>query len=114
MAVIRGNASEIRALCHGQPTTQGVEVNAVNKVTEENLEAAVQMVKAFSKRTGAVVALTGAIDLVSDGERTAIVRGGCEMMSRITGAGCMLTALTAGTAVQTRTSRSRLRLQRSV
>ena len=95
MAVIRGNASEIRALAMGSETTQGVEVNAVDKVTEENLEAAVQMVKAFSKRTGAVVALTGAIDLVSDGERTAIVRGGCEMMSRITGAGCMLTALTA-------------------
>lgn len=95
MAVIRGNASEIRALAVGSETTQGVEVNALDKVTEENLDAAAELVRAFSRRTGAVVALTGAIDLVSDGTRTAVLRGGSEMMSRITGAGCMLTALTA-------------------
>ena len=52
------------------------------------------MVRAFSRRVGAVVALTGEIDLVTDGTQTAVLRGGCEMMSRITGAGCMLTALT--------------------
>lgn len=95
MAVIRGNASEIRALAVGSETTQGVEVNAIDKVTEENLDSAVSMVRAFSRRTGAAVAMTGEIDLISDGSRTAVVRGGCEMMSRITGAGCMLTALTA-------------------
>ena len=95
MAVIRGNASEIRALAVGSETTQGVEVNAVDKVTEENLDSAVSMVRAFSRRTGAAVVLTGEIDLISDGRRTAVVRGGCEIMSRITGAGCMLTALTA-------------------
>ena len=95
MTVIRGNASEIRALAVGSETTRGVEVNALDRVTEENLDAAAAMVQAFSRRTGAVVALTGAIDLVSDGTRTAVVRGGSEMMSRITGAGCMLTALTA-------------------
>jgi len=95
MAVIRGNASEIRALAVGSETTQGVEVNAIDKVTEENLDSAVSMVRAFSRRTGAAVVLTGEIDLISDGRRTAVVRGGCEMMSRITGAGCMLTALTA-------------------
>ena len=37
--------------------------------------------------------LTGAMDVITDGTRTAVVRGGSEMMRRITGAGCMLTAL---------------------
>lgn len=94
IAVIRGNASEIRALALGSETTLGVEVNALDKVTEDNLEASAEMVRAFSRRVGAVVALTGEIDLVTDGTQTAVLRGGCEMMSRITGAGCMLTALT--------------------
>ncbi len=94
IAVIRGNASEIRALALGSETTQGVEVNNLDKVTEQNLQASIEMVSAFSRRVGAVVALTGQIDLVTDGMRTAVIRGGCEMMSRITGAGCMLTALT--------------------
>lgn len=93
IAVIRGNASEIRALALGSETTLGVEVNALDKVTEDNLEASAEMVRAFSRRVGAVVALTGEIDLVTDGTQTAVLRGGCEMMSRITGAGCMLTAL---------------------
>lgn len=95
MAVIRGNASEIRALAVGSETTLGVEVNALDRVTEENLSSSIDMVRALSRRTGAVIALTGEIDLVTDGARTAVVRGGSEMMSRITGAGCMLTALTA-------------------
>lgn len=94
IAVIRGNASEIRALALGSETTLGVEVNALDKVTQDNLEASAEMVRAFSRRVGAVVALTGEIDLVTDGTQTAVLRGGCEMMSRITGAGCMLTALT--------------------
>ena len=39
--------------------------------------------------------LTGVIDLITDGQRTAVLRGGSELMGRITGAGCMLTSLTA-------------------
>ena len=95
MAVIRGNASEIRALAIGTETTLGVEANALDKVTEANLLESAALVQAFSRRTGAVVALTGEIDLVTDGTRTVALYGGCEMMGRITGAGCMLTALTA-------------------
>lgn len=95
MSVIRGNASEIRALAIGTETTLGVEANALDKVTESNLLESAALVQAFSRRTGAVVALTGEIDLVTDGTRTAVLYGGCEMMGRITGAGCMLTALTA-------------------
>lgn len=38
--------------------------------------------------------LTGAMDVITDGTRTAVVRGGSTYLRRITGAGCMLTSLT--------------------
>lgn len=93
-AVIRGNASEIRALAQGQETGNGVDVSAVDAVTEENLSQAVEMAKAFAHRTGAVIALSGAIDIVADTQNAVLLRNGCPTMARITGSGCMLTALT--------------------
>lgn len=94
-AVIRGNASEIRALALGSETTRGVEASEGDKVTEHNLEASLEMLREFSEKTGAVVTLTGQIDLIAHGTRAAIVRGGSALMERITGAGCMLTSLIA-------------------
>lgn len=95
ISVIRGNASEIKALANGSTTTKGVEVNQIDSTTEENLSKAIKMVCEYSLHTNSVIMMTGAIDLISNGKTTAILRGGSEMMSRITGAGCMLTALTA-------------------
>lgn len=94
LAVIRGNASEIRALALGTQTTAGVDVSELDRVTEDNLHEAAAMLRAFSVRTGAVVCLTGAIDLVTDGRRTVALRGGHAQLTRVTGVGCMLTALT--------------------
>ena len=45
-------------------------------------------------KTGCIIAVTGAIDLVSDGERCWCIRNGRPEMSRITGTGCQLSALT--------------------
>ena len=49
----------------------------------------------FAARRGAVVAVTGAIDIVADGERAFCIRNGHPMMSAVTGTGCQLSALTA-------------------
>ena len=49
----------------------------------------------IAARTGAVVAVTGAIDIVADGERAFCIRNGHPMMSAVTGTGCQLSALTA-------------------
>lgn len=92
-SVIRGNASEIYALAEGRVSARGVEVSERDRVTEDNLEATAALLQAFARQTGAVIVLSGAIDLVSDDTHTAVVRNGCARMSRITGAGCMLTAL---------------------
>ena len=91
---VRGNISEIKTLCTGSGTTKGVDADAVDAVTEANLDDGVALVKAFARQAGCIIAVTGAIDLVSDGERCWCIRNGRPEMSRITGTGCQLSALT--------------------
>mgnify|MGYP002515851985 CR=1 FL=1 len=93
--VIRGNISEIKTLASGAGTTKGVDADVADQVTEENLDSAVAFAKQFAARTGAVIAVTGAIDIVADGEKAYCIRNGHPMMSSITGTGCQLSALTA-------------------
>ena len=91
--VIRGNISEIKTLAYGNGTTQGVDADVADAVTEENLEEAVTFVKMFAKKAGCIVAVTGAIDLVSDGDRCFVIRNGRPEMGRITGTGCQLSGI---------------------
>lgn len=104
---VRGNISEIKTLCTGSGSTKGVDADAVDAVTEANLDDGVQLVKTFAQRAGCIVAVTGAIDLVSDGERCWCIRNGRAEMSRITGTGCQLSALM--TAFLVRQSRPQAR-----
>lgn len=94
-AVIRGNISEIKTLAHGQGTTKGVDADVADAVTEENLPQAVAFAKSFAQKTGAVIAITGAIDLVADAQTAYCIRNGHPMMSMVTGTGCQLSAMTA-------------------
>ena len=94
-SVIRGNISEIKTLASGSGTTKGVDANVADKVTEENLDEVVAFAKAFAKKNGAVIAITGAIDIVADSSKAYCIRNGHPMMSSITGTGCQLSAMTA-------------------
>ena len=93
--VIRGNISEIKALALGTGGARGVDADMADKVTKETLLQAVSFAKEFAKQTGAVIAITGAIDIVSDGEKAYCIYNGHPMMSSITGTGCQLSAITA-------------------
>ncbi|MDR3216019.1 MAG: hydroxyethylthiazole kinase [Clostridiaceae bacterium] len=92
-AVIRGNISEIKALALGVSNTSGVDAGASDEIT--NIDGAVDFAVKFSKRTGAIIAITGATDIVTDGKRTYLIKNGHPMMSKVTGTGCMLSALVA-------------------
>ena len=92
--VIRGNISEIKTLALGSGTTKGVDADVSDAVTEENLDNAVAFVKDYDKKSGCVIAITGAIDLVSDGEKCYVIRNGRPEMSKITGTGCQLSGMT--------------------
>lgn len=93
--VIRGNISEIKTLALGSGRTKGVDADISDAVTEENLTECIDFIKDFAKTTGAVIAVTGAIDLVSDGKSTYVIRNGHPEMGRITGTGCQLSGMMA-------------------
>lgn len=92
---IRGNISEIKTLALGNGSTKGVDADVSDTVAEDTLNEAVAFAKAFSKTTGAIIAITGAIDIVADENRAYCIRNGHPMMSKITGTGCQLSAMTA-------------------
>ena len=94
-SVIRGNVSEIKTLCAGCGTTRGVDADEMD-LRADGLEAVVAAAKSLARKTGAVVAVTGATDILADGSRTLAVRNGHPLMSRITGSGCMLSSITGG------------------
>lgn len=93
--VIRGNISEIKTLALGKGTTKGVDADFADTVTKENLSQVVTFAQEFSRKTGAVIAITGAIDIVADAENAYCIYNGHPMMSSITGTGCQLSAITA-------------------
>ena len=99
--VVRGNASEIKSMAsilwEESPagTTRGVDASLEDEITEENLDEACTFLKNLAKEWDCIIAISGKIDLVSDYHKTYVIRNGHEMMSKITGSGCMLSALLA-------------------
>lgn len=86
-SVIRGNASEIMVLA-GAVGAGGKGVDSAH-ATEDALEPA----RRLARDAGAVVAMTGAVDFVTDGARTIALHNGHPLMARVTGLGCTATAL---------------------
>lgn len=93
--VIRGNSSEIKTLAHGAGTTRGVDADIADSVTRDNLKQAIAFAKEFARKTKAVIAITGANDIVADEKKAYCIFNGHPMMSSITGTGCQLSALIA-------------------
>ena len=93
LTVIRGNISEIKTLAYGSGTTKGVDADVADAVTEETLNDAIAFVKNFARKTSCIIAVTGAIDLVSDGEICYVIRNGRPEMGKITGTGCQLSGI---------------------
>jgi hydroxyethylthiazole kinase len=87
-AAIKGNASEVLALAGGAPGGRGVDSTAPP-------EAALPAALALARRTGAIVAVTGAEDLVTDGRTVLAVANGTPLLARVTAAGCAAGALAA-------------------
>lgn len=92
-SVIRGNCSEIKNVYGKTAATKGVDVNVNDKITEENYKDFSSLAKSLSEKTGAVIALSGAIDIIADSKKAYAIRNGNALMSKITGTGCMLSGL---------------------
>lgn len=87
-AVVRGNASEVMALAGAGAGGRGVDSTAG---TDDAAKAA----EGLAERTGGVVAVSGEVDLLTDGRRTVRIGGGSVLLTRTTGAGCALGAVVA-------------------
>jgi hydroxyethylthiazole kinase len=86
--IIRGNWSEIQALAGLGGVQRGVDSAAA-----ADLKAVAALAGELAGRLGAVVAVTGATDVVAAGGRTWLVEGGSPLLTRLTGTGCLLSAL---------------------
>lgn len=86
--VVRGNISEIRAANGLAAHTKGVDAGQDDQDADAGLVAA-----DLARKAGCVVVVTGARDVISDGGATLVVGNGVEMLSKISGTGCMCTSL---------------------
>lgn len=89
-ALIRGNRTELEALSGRTVVSRGVDAADRPRTEQDGEEALAQ---ALSAQTGAVVAMTGSVDVVSDGKRVTRVANGHPLMRQVTGAGCQLSCL---------------------
>ncbi len=91
LSIVRGNASEILSLLSKGITTKGVDsVHAVDQALADAMDLA--------KSIGTVVAVTGPIDLITDGRKVIRCHNGHPMLASVTGTGCAATASIAAFA----------------
>lgn len=86
VTVIRGNASEVLALRNADSKTKGVD--AIHSVDDAAATA-----KLLADELGLTLALTGPVDLVTDGQQVVRIENGHPLMACVTGTGCTATAI---------------------
>ena len=86
--VIRGNASEVLSLAGASGAGRGVDSTA-------SPQAALPTAMELARRTGSVVAVSGQVDVITDGSAVVEVRTGHPLMTKVTGVGCALGAMVA-------------------
>jgi hydroxyethylthiazole kinase len=82
--VIRGNASEILSLRHKDSKTKGVD-------SIHSVEEATETAKILAKELKTILAITGPVDLVTNGDSALRVSNGHPLMGYVTGTGCTAT-----------------------
>jgi hydroxyethylthiazole kinase len=87
VAVLRGNAGEVATLVGVEAEVRGVESIAA-------ADDAATIARAAASTLGVVVSVTGPVDHVSDGSRVAAIANGDPLLGRVTGTGCMSSAIT--------------------
>lgn len=92
-AIIRGNASEIIALAKlwgvcNESASEKTQAKGVDNMADTN--AALPAAIALAKKTGGAVAVSGEVDVVTNGKVLAQSFGGSPLMPYVTGTGCSL------------------------
>lgn len=92
--IIRGNASEIIALAGQATAGKGVD-------SGDSVAAAEAAARSLAAKHTCTIAVTGEVDFVTDGARSARIEGGSPLMPLVTATGCALTALVGAFAAVT-------------
>jgi hydroxyethylthiazole kinase len=101
-AIVRGNASEILSLAGADNSSRlrsagsaphGAAGKGVDSLATS--DDAIDAAKSLAQAHGCVVAVSGEIDYITDGDTVLEIRGGDPLMTRVTGVGCALGALMA-------------------
>jgi hydroxyethylthiazole kinase len=87
VAVVRGNAGEVATLVGVDADVRGGEAIAAG-------DDAAAIARAAATTLGVVASVTGPVDHVSDGERSAAIANGHPLLAAVTGTGCMSSAIT--------------------
>jgi len=93
--IIRGNASEVKALADLWVLISGEDFNVRGVDATDSVTSAKDAAKALARYTGGAVAVSGATDLITDGKMVILSHGGSPLFEKITGAGCSLGGVTA-------------------
>lgn len=91
IAVIKGNAGEIKSLAGFAGGIRGVDS------TDDGTHV-IEACSRLAEEYNTVVVATGMIDTISDGKRVVQVHNGHSALTMVSGTGCMLGAMTAATA----------------
>jgi hydroxyethylthiazole kinase len=91
VSIVRGNAGEIAALSGISSEVRGVESISASASAEE-------IASRFASEYGCTAAITGVVDVVSDGTRTAKIANGDAMLGKVVGTGCISNVIVASFA----------------
>ena len=86
VAVLKGNGGEVACLAGAGGKVRGVDSAGVGGEP-------VKIVREYARKLGTTVAMTGAVDVVSDGKRTLLVENGHPLMGCFSGSGCMASSV---------------------
>lgn len=88
VSIIRANLSEMCYIAGLQVSTKGVDSSEADAGND-----AVAVAKSVAEKYNCVAAITGATDVISDGKRVVKLNNGNKLLSKVTGTGCMTSAL---------------------
>jgi hydroxyethylthiazole kinase len=88
ISILRGNLSEVSFVAGLEVSTKGVDSSR-----EDDKKDSTAIAKAVAKQLNCIAAITGAVDVISDGNKTIRIMNGHSMLSKVTGTGCMTSAI---------------------
>lgn len=93
ISVIKGNISEISTLYGMNTRTKGVDAEESSDAPDNDTQNKIEIAEKLASNLNCIIAITGAIDIITDGIKVYTIENGDAIMSRITGTGCMCTSL---------------------